>query len=56
MAKEETCPVMGTNVDPEKAKKMGWSSMHKGKAYYFCCPSCKPAFDANPEKYVQVKE
>lgn len=50
------CQVMGTEVDPEKAKKMSWVSTYKGKTYYFCCPSCKPAFDADPEKYVKAKK
>jgi len=49
---EVICPVMGTKVDVEKAKQNGWLSTYKGKKYYFCCPSCKPAFDAGPEKYV----
>ena len=25
---------------------------YKGKAYYFCCPECKPAFDKNPSKVI----
>lgn len=23
-----------------------------GKTYYFCCPDCPKAFEANPDKYV----
>ena len=50
---QQTCPVMGTKVDLKKAKEKGWHSTYKGKEYYFCCPSCKPEFDANPKKYVK---
>jgi len=25
---------------------------YNGKTYYFCCPDCPKAFDANPEKFV----
>ncbi|HJZ88998.1 MAG TPA: YHS domain-containing protein [Polyangia bacterium] len=28
------------------------SSTYKGKTYVFCCPECKPDFEANPAKYV----
>ncbi len=49
------CPVMGTKVDPKKAKEKGLLSTYQGKEYYFCCPSCKPEFDAHPEKYVKNK-
>jgi len=45
-----TCPVTGEPVsDPSKAAK----SEYKGKTYYFCCPACKPKFDANPEQYLK---
>jgi YHS domain-containing protein len=45
-----TCPVTGERVaDPSKAPK----SEYKGKTYYFCCPACKPKFDADPEKYLK---
>ncbi len=27
---------------------------YKGKAYYFCCPSCEKQFRENPEKYMNV--
>ena len=30
------------------------SSVYKGKTYYFCCSSCKPAFDKNPQKYAKT--
>jgi len=37
------------DVDPATAK---WKSSHKGKAYFFCAPGCKAAFDKNPDKYI----
>lgn len=46
---EVRCPVMGEVVkNPATAAK----SVYKGKTYYFCCPGCKPKFDADPEKYI----
>lgn len=48
------CPVMG-NAVPDISKASG-KSVYKGKTYYFCCPACKPMFDANPAKYVKVKK
>jgi YHS domain-containing protein len=44
------CPVTGEVVDdPSTAAK----SVYKGTTYYFCCPGCKPKFDADPEKYLK---
>ena len=48
------CPVMGT-VIPDVSKAAA-KSVYKGKTYYFCCRSCKAAFDKNPEKYLKNKE
>ena len=45
MAKD---PVCGMQVNEQAA---AGKSEHKGKAYYFCSPACKAAFDKNPEKY-----
>ena len=28
---------------------------YKGKTYAFCCPECKPEFEANPEKFAAAK-
>ncbi|MDD5307624.1 MAG: YHS domain-containing protein [Deltaproteobacteria bacterium] len=44
-----TCPVTknGLTVAADTPK-----SQYQGKWYYFCCPACKPQFDANPEKFV----
>ena len=46
MAKD---PVCGMEVDEKKAAK----SEFKGKAYYFCSPTCKWAFDSSPETYAE---
>jgi YHS domain-containing protein len=45
-----TCPVMG---DEFTVKKDTPRSEYKGRHYAFCCPGCKPKFDANPEKYAK---
>ena len=29
--------------------------VHKLRSYYFCAESCKNAFDANPERYLNFK-
>jgi len=42
------CPVTGTKI--ASADKAYAHETYKGKAYYFCCPECKPAFDKNPGK------
>ena len=43
------CPVMG---DEFEVKADSPHSEYKGKTWVFCCPSCKPSFDADPEKYI----
>lgn len=48
MAKD---PVCGMDVDEKKAPA---KSVYQGKAYYFCAPGCKKAFDANPQKYLKT--
>ncbi|MDR3708883.1 MAG: YHS domain-containing protein [Capsulimonadaceae bacterium] len=45
-----TCPVTGETVTNPKTAPF---STYKGKKYYFCCPMCKPKFDAEPSKYVK---
>ena len=47
MAKD---PVCGMEVNPEQAAA---TSEYQGQTYYFCSPSCKQAFDANPSQYLQ---
>jgi YHS domain-containing protein len=43
------CPVLGNTftIAADTAH-----SEYKGKHVYFCCPGCKPQFDAAPEKYL----
>jgi YHS domain-containing protein len=43
-------PICKMTVDEKTAK---FTSVYKGKAYYFCAPGCKRTFDANPEQYVR---
>ena len=47
------CPVTGME---HKVTSEGSTSKYKGKTYSFCCPACKPKFDANPEKYLKTFE
>ncbi|MBV8485015.1 MAG: XdhC family protein, partial [Verrucomicrobia bacterium] len=42
-------PVCGMSVQPSKAN---YASEYRGEKYYFCCGSCKQAFDAHPENYL----
>ena len=46
------CPVTGETI--ASVKDAAGSSIYKGKTYYFCCSSCKPAFDKDPQKYVKT--
>ena len=46
----EKDPVCGMQVDPAKA---AGSSVHDGRTYYFCSPTCKQKFDASPGQYVK---
>lgn len=49
-----TCPVVGGKTDPAKKASAEYSD-YKGMRYYFCCPGCKPKFDAAPAKYAKSK-
>jgi Cu+-exporting ATPase len=42
-------PVCGMTVDPAAAPA---SATHEGHTYYFCCPSCKQRFQADPARYL----
>jgi Cu+-exporting ATPase len=44
-----TDPVCGMSVDPASARA---SSVHEGRTYYFCCPSCRQKFEADPRRYL----
>lgn len=43
------CPVMKNEFAVSDSTQF---SEYKGKFYVFCCPGCKPQFDADPEKYL----
>jgi Cu+-exporting ATPase len=43
-------PVCGMTVDPASARA---SAVYKGQTYYFCCPSCKAKFEADPKRYLE---
>ncbi len=45
------CAVTGETI--ASVKDAAGTSTYKGKTYYFCCASCKPTFDKNPDKYVK---
>ena len=49
MAIDSVCKM---TVDEKTVK---FTSVFKGKTYYFCAPGCKKAFDNNPEQYVHEK-
>ena len=51
-AKALVCPVTGETI--ASVKDAAGSSVYKGKTYYFCCSSCKPAFDKDPAKYAKT--
>src|SRR5947209_19529575 len=44
-----TDPVCGMTVDPATARA---KSTYEGHSYYFCCPSCKQKFEADPRRYL----
>ena len=46
MAKDLVCGM-------EDEKKAKYKTEYEGKTYYFCAPSCKRAFEANPRKYMK---
>lgn len=50
IGKEATCPVSGEKF---KVTEKTPFSTYKGTNYYFCCPGCKPKFDAEPEKFIK---
>jgi YHS domain-containing protein len=44
---QKTCPIMeGKPINKD------FFAEYKGKKIYFCCPECKPKFEADPEKYI----
>jgi YHS domain-containing protein len=45
-------PVCLMKVAPAKKNLM---FIHQMRTYYFCAESCRKAFEANPEKYLESK-
>ena len=44
-----SCPVSGTGLAAsDEAPQVDY----RGKTYYFCCSSCRRAFEKDPEKYL----
>lgn len=41
-------PICKMQVDEKSAQ---YSSIYRGKMYYFCAPGCKKKFDDDPAKY-----
>ncbi len=46
---ERLDPVCLMDVDPATAR---WKSEYAGRTVYFCAPSCKKAFDRDPQAYL----
>ena len=46
------CPVSGNELTVAEGTPR---SEYKGKHYVFCCPGCKPGFDADPGKYLKTE-
>ena len=44
-----TDPVCGMTVDPKTTARI---ATYEGQTYNFCAPSCKRAFEANPQPYL----
>ncbi|MEM3396347.1 MAG: YHS domain-containing protein [Thermoplasmata archaeon] len=36
-----------------RKKKAKYTSIYKGKTYYFCALGCKKAFDREPQRYIE---
>lgn len=49
VAASNTDPVCGMKVDSTKGK----SSVFDGRIYYFCSPSCRDKFEANPAAFAK---
>ncbi len=50
VGKEAVCPVMGVKF---KVTPVTQAADYKGKTYYFCCNTCPPEFQKNPDKYAK---
>lgn len=47
-----TDPVCGMSVEVATARH---TAEYNGTVYYFCCPSCRRLFEAEPEKYLTAR-
>lgn len=48
-----TDPVCGMQFPEEGAEELGALHVqHQGKRVWFCCPTCKAEFEADPARYV----
>jgi YHS domain-containing protein len=46
---QKMCPVMNNEpIDPKVFVD------YNGRRIYFCCPSCPPVFNKDPEKYIKI--
>ena len=45
-------PVCGMTVVPGQTKLV---TIYKGHSYWFCAESCRKAFEANPQKYLEPR-
>jgi YHS domain-containing protein len=58
----EAAPALGTKAFCPVSKESftvnakTTSATYKGKTYVFCCPECKPEFEANPEKFAATAQ
>lgn len=46
------CPVMGHDFTISESSPR---SEHNGRHFVFCCPDCKPRFDADPAQYLSAQ-
>ena len=47
-------PVCKMTFPKESAEELGaLKSVHEGRTYWFCSPTCQHDFEAAPERYVQ---
>lgn len=46
-------PVCGTELDEAGAARH--AAQFSGVTFYFCSPTCRAAFQGEPEKYVEVE-
>lgn len=47
----ECLVMLGTPVIKSQAEQAGLFRDYEGQRYWFCCASCGPLFDADPERY-----